>query len=805
MNKRLWVLLLMIVPAVAIGIGSAKRQLNLPGFASDRLLYVGPNNNIDDSAIVVGGATDDELSGIGVLTVDNLQMNTNTLNTSSGDLNLDANGAVNLGGGGTIANLLEGSPLRFQDQTGGEYIAFQPPTAVTSSTTFTLPDGDGNNGQAIVTDGSGALSWGNAGASSNYIYFDDFEADEVSNVSEYNDGASATPTDLTGGTPVDASSSSETTNPLSGDASYLLSKAAADGQGEGWAITTKALQRFETVGPQNITISFDYETSANYASDDVTVWIYRVGSGTLESCSGLNFAGSFSNQLKASPDGASYSCVFSVNSSDTSVRIGLHIATTNASAYDVVIDRIQVSTATQIPVPIMTNAEDCTPSYSGFTANAVTAKCRRDGQFLEVWWSGNITGATTLFAFNPPSGYSVDESALNTGTNGIVKIDGGAIALDVGTAYRTGEAHWNTTNNAVYILNAGGSSPWQASGSPHVWASGDDLSIYFKVPIEQYASSNATMSTTAVNNQPVLANCEVTSSTANSSFADITYETIDFDNCTEDTHDAVTTGASWVFTAPVPGRYKVCGLTGWGSANDLQQSVTKIRVNGSDRDFIGGLGNATATTVSNIQSWSCRIIALEQGDTLDVQAYQDSNPSAARVLATGSSFKSFISIERKHDFSTFGVYGVHEILSATSSVKTPSGSSHFHNHTNNELVLTSGTFRLLGYAEFANNGSGPGYSNALTFWGGSDGADNGTNPATLGTVSGLTVISDTSSDYQGTHWVDGISSAVNLRMSTQPLIVRCASSCTVYLNTFSVQTTSSNARITVYPTAERLQ
>jgi hypothetical protein len=56
-------------------------------------------------------------------------------------------------------------PLRFQDTTGGEYIALRAPGTVTSNTTFTLPDGDGSSGDAIITDGSGNLSFGAAGIS----------------------------------------------------------------------------------------------------------------------------------------------------------------------------------------------------------------------------------------------------------------------------------------------------------------------------------------------------------------------------------------------------------------------------------------------------------------------------------------------------------------------------------------------------------------------------------------------------------------------------------------------------------------
>jgi hypothetical protein len=55
--------------------------------------------------------------------------------------------------------------LRLQDTTGGEYVALQAPGTVSASYTLTLPAADGTSGQALVTDGSGALSFGSAGIS----------------------------------------------------------------------------------------------------------------------------------------------------------------------------------------------------------------------------------------------------------------------------------------------------------------------------------------------------------------------------------------------------------------------------------------------------------------------------------------------------------------------------------------------------------------------------------------------------------------------------------------------------------------
>lgn len=55
--------------------------------------------------------------------------------------------------------------VRFADSDSSNYVAFQAPATVASNVTWTLPSADGTSGQAIVTNGSGTLSFGNAGIS----------------------------------------------------------------------------------------------------------------------------------------------------------------------------------------------------------------------------------------------------------------------------------------------------------------------------------------------------------------------------------------------------------------------------------------------------------------------------------------------------------------------------------------------------------------------------------------------------------------------------------------------------------------
>lgn len=60
-------------------------------------------------------------------------------------------------------NLPTQNELRFEDASGGQYIAFKAGSTIASNLTFTLPTADGTSGQAITTDGAGTLSFSTAG------------------------------------------------------------------------------------------------------------------------------------------------------------------------------------------------------------------------------------------------------------------------------------------------------------------------------------------------------------------------------------------------------------------------------------------------------------------------------------------------------------------------------------------------------------------------------------------------------------------------------------------------------------------
>lgn len=89
----------------------------------------------------------------------------------SGDMLPGTDDTYDLGSGAArwqdifaAGNVSIGGQARFVETGGGtDYVGFQAPAAVTANQIWTLPAADGTAGQALVTDGSGALSWAAAG------------------------------------------------------------------------------------------------------------------------------------------------------------------------------------------------------------------------------------------------------------------------------------------------------------------------------------------------------------------------------------------------------------------------------------------------------------------------------------------------------------------------------------------------------------------------------------------------------------------------------------------------------------------
>jgi hypothetical protein len=148
---------------------------------------------------------------------------------------------------------------------------------------------------------------------------------DVSGWATYADAAASAPVDGTGGAPTVTNTRTIAGAELvRGTTGFKFSKDAANRQGEGKSFDF-------SIDPvdqgKELSISFDYKTSANYVDDDVAVFIYDV--------TNANLITPISNGLLASTIGDKADVSFTAASNSTSYRLILHVTSVNALAYDV--------------------------------------------------------------------------------------------------------------------------------------------------------------------------------------------------------------------------------------------------------------------------------------------------------------------------------------------------------------------------------------------------------------------------------------------------------------------------------------
>lgn len=599
----------------------------------------------------------------------------------------------------------QGSVL-FQEQSGNgdNYIGLQAPDAVTSNVTFKLPDGDGNNGQAIITDGSANLSWGEAGGGAGdnlYIDNNDFEND-TTDWSGYDDGGAFV--DGTGGT-VDYISLAQTTTAsevLNGSGSLKVTKSASDASGEGFSVDSETIDCAHR--GDALLLEFEWDGSAsNYTADDIEVIAYDVTNSSELYVNWLSGADESGNLPNSETKVVGY--VHTDEGSDCAtggtqtLRLAWHLESDSAtgSSYDVFIDDVSLGVNKVVPGSIVTEWQTTTCDGS-WTSNATyTCIKKRVGDDLIMDVTVSLSGApnSTTLDINLPSGLTIDTDKLSSGTDDSQASDmSGEIDDDTGSTYPlTGSSYIDTNTLRPEFSDSSGNDVVTKAITelvPFTFANNDTISMRFRVPIDGW-SSGASYSTTENLFRNALVICEVSASTANSSFADNSFETVDYDNCTEDKLGAVTTGANWVFTAPADGVYLVSATHRWDSSTNLTNSTLKPVLNGSDDSII--LNNDAAVTAvgSGITA-----VVMSKDDTLRIDARQIDSGVSARSIYTTSGYNRIL-ITRLNDESEYSIYGEWErLIAAVSSDVDTSGTGADTFVDIVSLEVTEGTW-CLGY------------------------------------------------------------------------------------------------------------
>jgi hypothetical protein len=143
--------------------GGSTRTLTVPAI---KKLYLVSNNCAD--SVIVGNSTG---ATVTVPAGNNIFIYNDGTDVLNAITYITALNAATVSAGSvttTQVDIVSQGDLRLQDTTGGQYVALQAPGTIASSYTLTLPVDDGTDGQALITDGNGVLSWSTAASGDVY-------------------------------------------------------------------------------------------------------------------------------------------------------------------------------------------------------------------------------------------------------------------------------------------------------------------------------------------------------------------------------------------------------------------------------------------------------------------------------------------------------------------------------------------------------------------------------------------------------------------------------------------------------------
>ncbi len=444
---------------------------------------------------------------------------------------------------------------------------------------LTFPSGTGVNGQALVTNGSGTLSFGDVvgGGAGGINHITNTRATtDTTGYSTYADAAATTPADGTGGSP-NITFTRNTTNPLRDGGDFKIAKDAANRQGQGVSndftidIADKA---------RKMIISFDYDASdSDYADGDIKIFIYDVTNTSLIRVNGEDLKGG---------KGKHYA-QFQTASNSISYRLIFHISSTNAAAYDVFLDEISVGPQTISHGTIVTDWESYTPTFNGNTFDNINFQFRRVGDSIEVKGYAQNNGApgSNNAAFSLPSGLVIDTAKVGASRKNVL---GFGFRLDDSGGYSDPPgitAYYNSSSDSKLFIASGDQATAQMNqlGWDSILTGDNDaFAISAFVPIAGY-SSNAKISED-FSGADVKANADLSSAVTISEVAgtqtDIVFNSEEIDS------SASYNNSTGVFTVPESGRYLITAQIDTTAHNDWAEGdFLKIGVekNASGRHY----------------------------------------------------------------------------------------------------------------------------------------------------------------------------------------------------------------------------
>lgn len=472
-----------------------------------------------------------------------------------------------------------------------------------------------------------------SGSGDTINFINDGDAEAANIFVAYADSASRLPTDGSGGSPT-VTATISSSSPLAGLNSFVLTKDAANRQGEGIAATTITID--PAYRAKVVQIEFDYIVGSGTfvagspgVDSDVLVYIYDISNSQLIEPSSIKL---LSNSSTSSDK---FVANFQTSSNGTSYRLILHCATTSTAAFTLKVDNVKIKPCNYIFGSLISDWISYTPTGS-WVNTTYTGKWRRVGDSMEVQANAGLTAEPNAaeFFISIPSGYTIDTSKLAAQGPGFSL--GSFAILDSGTQVYTGSVLYSsaTAVRATYgAANGAGANTNNGivnQANPMTFAANDQIGATFIVPITGWSSSSQ-MSDGYDGRDVSFKGSNAVGTTFAASFTLIPFDTVSY--------DSVSGYSAGLYTVKTAGKYRInAQLTLAAGYTTSQGNTVQIWKNGTSVEEMVKFGNgATVTHVFQIST----TLDLKAGDTIGIYS-----ASSISVTLLGGIAGNFLSIEK---------------------------------------------------------------------------------------------------------------------------------------------------------------
>lgn len=426
-------------------------------------------------------------------------------------------------------------------------------------------------------------------------------------------GGTTSPTNGTGGTPSHLSVQRNTTSPLRGSASLLLTNtgiSSAQGEGFSYDFTIDNSDKGKV-----LQCSFEYQIASGvFADDGLSVWIYDITNAVLIQPAPY--------LIKNSGIIEKFAVEFQTAINSTSYRLIVHCGSTASAAYSMKFDNFVLGPQAKLYGSAVTDWVSYAPSVSTVGVLSSAAYWRRVGDSIQI--EGRIdfngAGSASTLTVSLPSGITSDSAKLTSLSSSSI---GGGYWSDSGVGFFTLLARSNTSSTFSFYQQAG-----TASFNTTVCASGDVITYNVKIPVAGWSSSQVmssdASSRTVIFSGYVASNQALTANVTNLPLTS-----------SKDSH-AAWTGSTYV--VPVPGDYQI--------AATLLANAT----GGTIQAYVNASAVKQMMTI-NTTEYVSSAITLENLKTGDIVSFRSNATQTVSGVAT-----AFISISRLSGPSQIAAY-----------------------------------------------------------------------------------------------------------------------------------------------------